>query len=234
MNMLRLAVEAHTKHALELYELSGGVAHDAEKGAFREFFLSGLLRPLLPDHFAVGSGVVVDGEERQGAQTDIIVYDKRLLPPILLAGERGLFPIDSVLAVVEVKSTLRAGDYDQVVAASRRLSPNSVANPDGMRIMTPGRGTDQTTLYPLCALFAYRSDAAMDEVERLEARCPEGHDLVRLICVVDKGVWVRSEQRERHVSADPLQNSRIFLLQLLNRLEETARSRGDYRLQDWL
>ena len=31
-----------------MYELSGGVDHDGEMGAFREYFVAELLRPTLP------------------------------------------------------------------------------------------------------------------------------------------------------------------------------------------
>ena len=234
MNILRKAIEARANSMLEMYNLSGGVANDTEKGAFREFFLSALIQPLMPKQFGVGSGVVVDAEGRQSGQSDVVLYDTRRLPPVFLAGDRGVFPVDSVLAVVEVKSTLESRDYDQIVPASRRIGLLCETNPDGMRIATPGKGEDNTTTYPLYAVFAYKSDARSDEVERLESRFAGGHDFVRLICVLDKGVWSASTPGEPHLSASPSDNSVFFMHMLLNRLEEVASTRGDYRLQDWL
>jgi len=233
MNLLRRTIKARAKSMLEMYDLSGGVEHDAEKGAFREFFLSCLIRPLLPVHFGVGSGVLVDAYGRQSMQSDVVVYDRRQLPPVLLAGDRGVFPLDSVLCVVEVKSTLTATDYDQIVPASRRIAPLTKKNPDGMRIAIPGKEEDGSTTYPLFAVFAYKADAKKDEVERLRAKYPSGYDTLRLICVLDKGVWCL-RQGAPHLSEDPSENSVFFMSMLLNRIEEVAGTRGDYRLQDWL
>jgi hypothetical protein len=102
-NMLIKSISTYTTNMKNLYELSGGVEHDGEKGAFREFFLTQLIRPLIPYHFGVGSGVIQDSIGTQSRQTDVVIYDRRLLPPIFLAGDRGIFPIDSVLCVIEVQ-----------------------------------------------------------------------------------------------------------------------------------
>lgn len=234
--MLREAIVAATENTIRLYELSGGVIQDVEKGAFREFFVAGLIHPLLPHHFGVGSGVVVSSNGMQSRQSDIIIYDRRLLQPILLAGDRGIFPIDSVLAVIEVKSILQATHYETLVDAARRLSSPTEENPNGLPIATEGtrvgdRGQKQA-LWPLYSVFSYTADAARDEFERLEAKAPDGINYIRLIGVLDKGVWSR---REGSFPDDkPENNSVKFLIYLLNRLEETAASRGKFRLQDWL
>jgi len=233
MNLLLKAIEARTKTMLKMYNLSGGVDHDAEKGAFREFFLSDLIRPLLPAHCRVGSGIVVDAYGRQSMQSDVVIYDTRKLPPVLLAGDRGLFPLDSVLCVVEVKSKLTATDYKQIVPASRRIAPLTQSNPDGMRIATPGRGENHSTTYPLFAVFAYKADSGKDEVKRLRTKFPNACDTLHLICVLEKGVWSASDG-EPHLSEDPSKNSIFFMLMLLNRIEDVASTRGPYRLQDWL
>ena len=227
--MLRKAIIAATQNMMRLYELSGGVSHDGEKGAFREFFMAELIRPCLPRHFGVGSGVVVDAYGHQSKQTDIIIHDHRLIPPILLSGDRGIFPIDSVLAVIEVKSTLKASHYEALVEAARRLAPDS---PSGLRIARPGTREGNKTTYPLCAVFGYTADADRDEFERLEEQVPGGSQYVRLVGVLDKGVWSLSGGSHRRNDAG--ENAVRFLALLLNRLEDTADSRGKYRLQDWL
>lgn len=171
-NMLIRSISTYTQNMKNFYELSGGVEHDGEKGAFREFFLTQLIQPLIPQHFGVGSGVVEDSKGMQSRQTDIIIYDRRLLPPIFLAGNRGIFPIDSVLCVIEVKSKLKASHYKDIAEAARFFYPKSKDNPNGLHIAIPGnieegKGVRQAT-YPLFSVFAYRSDADRDEAERLK------------------------------------------------------------------
>ncbi len=230
--MLRQAIENATEHLYRSYELTGGVAHDGEKGAFREFFVAQLIRPLLPHQFAVGSGVVVAADGAQSRQTDVLIFDRRLLPPILLAGDRGLFPIDSVLAAIEVKSEIRACHYPQLADAARRLAPRDTRSPSGMMIATPGTLANNETIYPLCAAFAYKSDANRDEFERLDEQNPGGSEFLRMICVLDKGLWIHGQ--EAQLSQDRHINAVQFIVNLLNKLEDVANSRGAYRLSDWL
>lgn len=230
--MLRRAIENATDHLLSSYSLVGGVDHDGEKGAFREFFLAQLIKPLLPHQFGVGAGVVVAANGEQSRQTDVVIFDRRKLPPILLTGDRGLFPIDSVLAAVEVKSQLKSSDYPQLVAAARRLAPRDSDNPSGLTIMTRGTGVNGETKYPLCVAFAYTSDAQRDEFERLEEQCPGGSHFLRVVCVLDKGLWIQGQLPSRQ--SEQKTNACAFMLAVLNRLEEVAGSRGEYRLQDWI
>lgn len=230
--MLRKAIIAAAENMVKLYELSGGVSQDGEKGAFREFFLAELIRPYIPSHFGVGSGVVVDAYERQSRQSDIIIYDHRLMPPIMLAGDRGIFPIDSVLVVIEVKSTLEARHYQTLVDAGRRFFPNAEDHPNALRIATPGELKGHEAVYPLYAVFGYTADADRDEFERLEEQVPGGSDYIRLIGVLNKGVWSISD--EVRLNDNIGENAVRFLALLLNRLEDTAKSRGDFRVQDWL
>jgi hypothetical protein len=101
-----------------------------------------------------------------------------------------------------------------------------------MTIMTRGTLPNGETLYPLCAAFAYTADADKDEFARLDEQASGGREFLRTICVLDKGLW--SHQAGVKACKDPKANAVAFLLALLNRLEETAASRGSYRLQDWL
>ena len=54
----------------------------------------------------------------------------------------------------------------------------------------------------------------------------------QLIGVLDKGVW--SEKDGEFLSDKIEENAITFLVSFLNKIEDTAKSRGDYRLQDWL
>lgn len=241
--MLQKAIIAATEHLRGLYELSGGVEQDGEKGAFREFFVSQLIRPFMPPHFGIGSGVVMDYYERQSRQSDVIIYDRRLLPPILLAGDRGIFPIDSVLAVIEVKSCLKASYYRSIVDAARRISPHDDNNnPQSLLIHIPGNIVEGNgpprAIYPCYAVFAYTSDAHdKDEISRLVEQVPDSRDFIRLICVLDKDIWSFQESKggyHKHTGVTCENIGIWFLRLLLDRLEEVAKTRGDYRLRDWL
>ncbi len=80
--------------------------HKLTKGELRELFLNDLLVNFLTEQFGVGTGVVIDSYGNESKQTDLIIYDKRILPAIIKNSNLGTYPIESVLAVIEVKSIL--------------------------------------------------------------------------------------------------------------------------------
>lgn len=239
--MLKQTIEIATKRLEDLYKLVDVIEHKGEQGIFRELFISQLIHPLLPFQFGIGSGIVIDKTLKQSRQCDLIIYDRRLLPPILVAEGRGIFPIDSVLAVVEIKSKLKAQDYRQFSDAARRLSPG---NKESLHIYTDGKIENRDNksgriryqaIYPLYAAFAYTSSSAESEVDRLFKFAPDHENSIRLIGVLDKGIWwFNKDKWESEPNKNEIENSTKFLMYLLNKLTDTANSRGDYRLQPWI
>jgi hypothetical protein len=236
--MLKETIKIATKRLVDLYKLVGKVEHAGEKGIFRELFISQLIHPLLPFQFGIGSGIVIDKMLKQSRQCDLIIYDRRLLPPILVAEGRGIFPIDSVLAIVEVKSKLRAEDYKQISDAARRFNPQ---NNDYLHIYTEGKieskgKSCRDAIYPLYAAFAYSSDSPkVSEIDRLNNSAPDHGNSIQLIGVLDKGIWWFNRDKWESEPNDKIEeNSAKFLMYLLNRLTDTANSRGDYRLDPWI
>ena len=81
--------------------------HNLTKGELRELFLNDLLINFMTSQFSVGTGVVVDSYGNESRQTDLIIYDNRILPPIIKNSNLGIYPLESVLAIIEVKSILK-------------------------------------------------------------------------------------------------------------------------------
>lgn len=80
--------------------------HNLSKGEIRELFINELLSNFVTDQFGIGTGIIVDYIGNQSHQMDIIIYDKRLLPPMIKNSKLGVYPLESVLAVIEVKSSI--------------------------------------------------------------------------------------------------------------------------------
>jgi hypothetical protein len=136
------------------------------------------------------------------------------------------------MCVLEVKSRLQSSHYKSLSTAAYRLSPR---NPDGLRVCRPGNLPKNKTFYPLYAIFAFTSDAEKDEFIRAreQVECVEDvANLFKLIGVLDKGVW--SQKGGHYPSKINTENIANFLVAFLNLIEETAASRGKFRLQDWL
>jgi hypothetical protein len=73
-------------------------------GSAREFFVSRVLRGVLPPIIHVGAGRVV-GISGMSKQIDIVLYDSRC-PLLETQPGFGLFFMEGVIATIEVKSTL--------------------------------------------------------------------------------------------------------------------------------
>ena len=82
------------------------VSHSGLKGALREVVVRDLLEPLLPPEYIIGSGQIISAYSQASGQTDIVVCDRRVLPPLLFDRVQGVFPIEAVVATIEVKSRL--------------------------------------------------------------------------------------------------------------------------------
>jgi hypothetical protein len=225
---------------LNLYEVTGDVDHRSEKGMLRELVLRKLFLYVLPPHFGVGTGLVVDAWGRQSRQTDLVVFDKRLLPPFLLEESRGIFPIDSVLCTIEVKSRLCRTDIDQAIESASLLHPR---NPRGLRIATknvpkeeltsnkPEEEKTDLTRYPFCGLFAYDSAWQISN-ESLPSAYANNTSNLFAICVAKKQFIAFSGRGS-------LQESRAeavatFMVNMLNDIEVTAESRKRFGLVEWM
>ena len=91
------------------------ITHDGLLGRFKEIFLNELLEPYLGPFMKACTGIVIDSFGKQSKQIDIIIYDSEIIPPALLKKEAGVIPVESVLATIEVKSTLKAGTLKDAV-----------------------------------------------------------------------------------------------------------------------
>jgi hypothetical protein len=107
MTLYRDLIQTRVIGALAGAKALSGVVHSGLKGRLREIVIRDLLRPLLPVDIGLGTGVVIAADNRQSNEQDIVLFDRRILPPILLEVD-GVFPVESVLFSIEVKSVLNA------------------------------------------------------------------------------------------------------------------------------
>lgn len=82
------------------------VQHPLEVGLARERLLIDFLSRLIPERFGIGSGFVINSAGVRSKQIDIIIYDKIISPVFRLPGGVSFYPVECVVAVGEVKTTL--------------------------------------------------------------------------------------------------------------------------------
>jgi hypothetical protein len=73
------------------------VEHSGLRGRAREIFVGELLTPFLYPTMAVCTGAIVDANGHQSQQTDVIVYDRRVIPAQLFQEREGLVSCEAAL-----------------------------------------------------------------------------------------------------------------------------------------
>ncbi|MDG3088470.1 hypothetical protein P7F88_21355 [Vibrio hannami] len=89
--------------------------HPGEYGVFKEQICAGLLSLFIPENYGFGSGFIITPNGSTSTQCDLVIYDKSKMLNIKASNEHRFFPVDPVLGVVEVKSTLSKTDFKKAI-----------------------------------------------------------------------------------------------------------------------
>lgn len=101
------------------FHSDGTPIHNGEFGNYREEVSRSLVSQFMPERMAVDTGFVVTSGGGVSTQCDIVIYDKTATPMIKNDNNQRFFPIESVCAVGEVKSSL---NLSEAKAALRKLA----------------------------------------------------------------------------------------------------------------
>jgi len=111
-------------------QLAGNmVTHMGELGSARESIVKGVLERVLPSMYDIGTGEIIDHTGAHSRQIDIVI-SRRDFPTLRLPSGSRLYLVESVLATVEVKSTLDRATLTEALencASVGDLKPNVVA-----------------------------------------------------------------------------------------------------------
>jgi hypothetical protein len=121
---VRQLLSATTASLWATFQESAASARPDHKGHPREARLRQFLRERLPPKWGVSRGHVFYAEDATTPEFDVIVYDALNCPAWTLDSNedpRRLVPLDAVIGVIEVKSTL-----DQLLPCQRRLQDPGV------------------------------------------------------------------------------------------------------------
>ena len=111
--MLKHHMDANEAHLLSISEIPANAGHSLHKGTPREAFIKEFLENHLPSNVAIGTGEIIDANSRpneQRNQFDIVIY-KRSYPKLDFGGGISGFLVESVLATIEVKSSLTKKEF---------------------------------------------------------------------------------------------------------------------------
>jgi hypothetical protein len=127
--MLKSHMDARENALVVISKIPANSGHSLHKGTPREAFIREFLETHLPENVAIGTGEMIDASSRpreQRNQFDIVIYKKNY-PKLDFGGGVSGFLVESVIATVEVKSTLTQADVSQAIVAAKNaksLTPN--------------------------------------------------------------------------------------------------------------
>ncbi|MEO8491766.1 MULTISPECIES: DUF6602 domain-containing protein [unclassified Pseudomonas] len=127
--MLFSHMTAVEERILASSKISANSGHSLHKGTPREAFIKEFLEAHLPSTVAIGTGEIIDSSSIPNGprnQFDIVIYRKNF-PKLDLGGGISAFLVESVIATIEVKSTLDEQGLELAIKAARnakKLQPH--------------------------------------------------------------------------------------------------------------
>jgi hypothetical protein len=162
--------------------------HRLSIGIFREYSLMNFLKDFLQIPFSLGKGIITDCTGKQSSETDLLIYNQNLLPPILVSQDIGVFPYESVRYWFEVKTTINNAaiiDFSEKLKKFSLLIRLENYNPP---FLSP----------PVPVLFGYGTSMTIKKIfETFESQFPGFYHqpLVAGICIIGFGYLAFCDNR---------------------------------------
>lgn len=104
------------KMRVDFEGISKQLEHKGLRGRVREIaVVNELLANYLPKQLGIATGEIVSSEGSVSKQMDIIIFDSFKSPLLLKEGEIHILPVESVYAVIEIKSNLNKAELEDSV-----------------------------------------------------------------------------------------------------------------------
>lgn len=190
-------IETFRHHSSVLANQSASVEliqHLGERGGEREDTLAKFLAPLLPESLQIGRGEIRATNGNWSRQEDLIIYDRLNCPRLLVGSRNQVFPVESVAAVIEVKTRL---DSKAIRDASENIKNARSLEKTGMSTqVSPGSIAFGAPTPTVGVLFAFDLDLTLDTFrqrwEEAQSGLPPGQR-INLTCILGKMVIVHMD-----------------------------------------
>jgi hypothetical protein len=146
------------------------ILHAGERGRENELSFARILAGLIPSRYGVGTGLLIDSEDRYSRQTDIVIYNQADEPAILAQTSQVLFPVECTRACLEVKTSIGT---EEIKDAGKKRASVAALNSRNPR-------------KPIYALVGYKARSHAGSLVR-ELRSMKEDHRPDLMCVINLG-----------------------------------------------
>jgi hypothetical protein len=156
------------------------IRHRGEQGRENEAAFARVLASFAPQRLGVGTGLLIDAGGGSSRQLDVILFERSDEPSVLAQTNQLLYPVESVIACVEIKTRLSTSEIDD---CARKGS--------SIRALRPKRTHADDSQYPLFVVLAYSTEVAHETtLERFRSMSDE--ERPEVVCVLDPGLLLGS------------------------------------------
>lgn len=240
----RKILTGRIRKALQDAETAANINHPSLIGKLREIVLTELIAPLLNTRYAIGYGKITDYKGSHSGEIDLCIYSTTVHPPILFSTKNdiGVFPIESVLACVEVKSKFTSNGlktaYQRFATIEKKLIITSGVHDENNH---PMAHVYQKHKYAFFAFSAesdsYTPNTILDVYKRIDPNWDK-NPLIQSICLAGRGWLCFTSYGWIHMSYDRKNkvNEEIigFLCTLIHDLPKVEVGRGVPRIGYYL
>ena len=240
--MVRSSIKAHTTTIIEgiiaQANSLGPVTNPTLKGELRELLIADLFSRFLVPDFGIGSGQIINQKEELSHQIDIIIYDKRILPPFIQYLNLGLYPAEAVIAVIEVKSQLSKKNIIETSNNNQRLY-DEIYSRDASIYKDLHRFQPLTSIVGFFDNVNFQYENTRENREEIQEWILKNAPHLWSICLMGKFSWLRVMQCEGaiHLRSEYLENTKAYVAILLDNIRSHTQRRYLELLQrphiDW-
>jgi hypothetical protein len=95
--------------------------HNGAAGSNRESLIAEALKVSLPDAYCIDTGLITSGEGKFSNQADLVITDNILNTPFYPNVQNRIFLVESVYALIEVKTSLNPTELKDALSKCRRF-----------------------------------------------------------------------------------------------------------------
>jgi len=190
-NLIKKYSSAIIKALMARVEAIRYLDNKQKKGELIEIFVENCLKCFLTSQFGIGTGFIINHKGDQSCQTDIIIYDNRVIPPFIKEEKLGVYPAESVLNTIEIKSELTKKELlksERKAEYLHNIYPTKIG-----KYSTPA---DYVYVEPLYAVIGFYGKGVkeLNDKQGIEW-LKKNVKYISAICLVNKFSWINIMNR---------------------------------------